>query len=110
MVKSFNTLRAEMSPERRKNNQLRTELALLEMSLVEIRQHRQQGDARSTTVLTREPVSPGQTALHQDIQLSALIQYIAEMGGTLKLIAQFPDEEIVINQFDLAPPLLPSQR
>jgi len=110
MAKSFNTLRAEMSPERRKNNQLRTELALLEMSLHEIRQHRQQGDARSTTVLTRELASPGQTVLHQDIQLSALIQYLAEMGGTLKLIAQFPDEGIVINQFDLASPLLPNQR
>lgn len=110
MAKSFNTLRAEMSPERRKNNQLRTELALLEMSLHEIRQHRQQGDGRSTTVLTREPVNHGQATLHQDIQLSALIQYLAEMGGTLKLIAQFPDEEIVINQFDLAPPLLPNQR
>ncbi|MEZ4737402.1 MAG: hypothetical protein R3E79_60775 [Caldilineaceae bacterium] len=110
MAKSFNTLRAEMSPERRKNNQLRTELALLEMSLHEIRQHRQPGDARATTLLTREPVGPEQTALHQDIQLSALIQYLAEMGGTLKLIAQFPDEEIVINQFELAPPLLPSQR
>ncbi len=110
MAKSFNTLRAEMSPERRKNNQLRTELALLDMSLYEIRQHRQPVDARTTTMLTKEPVSPGQTTLHPDIQLSALIQYIAEMGGTLKLIAQFPDEEIVINQFELAPPLLPSQR
>lgn len=59
MAKSFNTLRAGMSPERRKNNQLRTELALLEMSLAEIRQHRQHVDSRATTVLTREPVSHG---------------------------------------------------
>jgi hypothetical protein len=28
---------------------------------------------------------------------------IAAMGGTLKLVAHFPDEEIVIHQFELQP-------
>ena len=110
MAKSFNTLRAEMAPERRKSNQLQTELALLEMSLAEIRQRRQNIDSQAATVLTRELVSHEQTTLHHDVQRSALIQFITEMGGTLKLIAQFPDEEIVINPFNLDPPLLPSQR
>lgn len=95
MAKSFNTLRAEMAPARRKNNQLRTELALFEMSLAEIRQHRQLADASLETVLTRAPANQAQTALQHDMQLSTLIQFIAEMGGRLKLIAQFPHREIV---------------
>jgi hypothetical protein len=28
---------------------------------------------------------------------------IAAMGGTLKLVAEFPDEEVIINQFDPQP-------
>ena len=42
--------------------------------------------------------------------LSTLVNFIAEMGGTLKLIAEFPDEEIVINQFEVESTLLHIQR
>ena len=55
MAKSFKNLREEMTPERRKLNQLRTEFALFEMSLAEIRQHRWLADpdsAKNFTVAT----------------------------------------------------------
>lgn len=100
MAKPFKNLRDEMKPERRQRNQLRTELALLEMSLVEMRQHRRQLDAKLAA-----DFQPEQTAITKELQndmlLSNLINLIANMGGTLKLVAQFPDEEIVINSFTL---------
>ena len=108
MAKPFKTLREEMTPERRKRNQLRTEFALFEMSLAEIRQHRR---LEHPDVTKNETVAivDGYSALQQDMLLSTLVNEIAEMGGTLKLVAQFPDEEIVINRFDLETPALQVQ-
>lgn len=99
-----------MSPERRKRNQLRTELALFEMSLNEIRQHRQPTMSTLATNLTANTSINTQPALQHDMLLSTLVNFIAEMGGTLKLIAEFPDEEIVINQFEVEPTLLHIQQ
>ncbi len=110
MAKSFRKLREEMTPERRKRNQLRTELALLEMSLDEIRQYRQHTDAHGVTKLPVNHATNSQAAPAHDLLLSTLVNAIAEMGGTLKLVAQFPDEEIVINQFQVESPLLHVQQ
>ncbi|MCE7984772.1 MAG: XRE family transcriptional regulator [Caldilinea sp. CFX5] len=38
-----------------------------------------------------------------DMHVGTLQRIIAAMGGKLKLVAQFPDEEIVINQFEQQP-------
>jgi hypothetical protein len=38
-----------------------------------------------------------------DMHVGTLQRVIAAMGGKLKLVAQFPDEEIVINQFEQQP-------
>lgn len=111
MAKPFKTLREEMTPERRKRNQLRTEFALFEMSLAEIRQHRRlahPGGAKNLPVTSSD--TNGYPALQQDMLLSTLVNTIAELGGTLKLVAQFPDEEIVINRFDLETPALQVQQ
>jgi len=38
---------------------------------------------------------------HQnDIQISTLSRYIKALGGTLTIVARFPDKEVVISQFD----------
>ncbi|MEH2113548.1 helix-turn-helix domain-containing protein [Nostoc sp.] len=36
----------------------------------------------------------------QDIKVSTLSRYIKALGGNLKLVAHFPDEEIVLAQFE----------
>ncbi len=35
-----------------------------------------------------------------DIRVSTLHRVLSAMGATLKIVAQFPDDEVVINQFD----------
>lgn len=100
MAKSFQKLREGMTPERRKRNQIRTELALLEMSLAEIQQHRRRLDTDSAVNLQAEEAA-NVKELQNDMLLSNLIDLISDMGGTLKIVAQFPDEEIVINSFAL---------
>lgn len=100
MAKPFKNLREGMTPERRKRNQMRTELALLEMSLAEIRQHRQQLEPDLAVDFPATKAANAEKS-QNDMLLSNLIALISDMGGTLKLVAQFPDEEIVINSFAL---------
>jgi DNA-binding XRE family transcriptional regulator len=99
-TKSFEELRKNMSPERRAENERRTQLALLHLTLSEL---------RKSLNLTQEEVANDlgvvQSALskleHQDdIQVSTLSRYIKSLGGSLKLVAHFPDREVVISQFD----------
>lgn len=42
-----------------------------------------------------------------DMHISTLQRMIAGMGGKLKRVAEFPDEEIVINQFEMAADSIP---
>lgn len=99
-TKSFEELRKNMSPERRAENERQTQLALLHLTLCEL---------RKSLKLTQEEVANDlgvvQSALskleHQDdIQVSTLSRYIKSLGGSLKLVAHFPDQEVVISQFD----------
>lgn len=99
-TKSFEELRKNMSPERRAENARRTQLALMHLTLCEL---------RKSLNLTQEEVANDlgvvQSALskieHQDdIQVSTLSRYIKSLGGSLKLVAHFPDGEVVISQFD----------
>ncbi len=99
-TKSFEELRKQMSPERRAENARQTQLALLHLKLSEL---------RKSLNLTQEEVANElgvvQSALskieHQDdIQVSTLSRYVKSLGGSLKIVACFPDKEVVISQFE----------
>lgn len=99
-TKSFEELRKNMSAERRAENARRTQLALLHLTLSEL---------RKSLNFTQEEIANDlgvvQSALskieHQDdIQVSTLSRYIKSLGGSLKIVAEFPDKEVVISQFD----------
>ena len=98
-TKSFRLLRESMSPERRQRNENRSQAALIYMALQELRQSlnvTQQGLARELD-LSQPALSKLE---HQDdIQVSTLSRFVEALGGELKLVASFPDREIVINQF-----------
>lgn len=99
-TKSFNELREKMTPEQRAESGVRVQLALLHLTLSEL---------RKSLNLTQEEVANNlgvvQSALskieHQDdIQVSTLSRYIKSLGGSLKITARFPDREVAISQFD----------
>ena len=100
MAKSFQILREKMSPERRARAKQRAEELLAELALEELRQ---------ALNLTQEQVAEmrrlDQTAIAglghiSDAYLDTLHKFIAALGGQLKLVASFPDREVVINRFD----------
>ena len=99
-TKPFSTLRDKMTPEQRAESKTRAQLALLHLTLAEL---------RKSLDLTQEEVADKlgvvQSALstieHQDdIQVSTLSRYINSLGGSLTIVARFPDKEIIISQFD----------
>ena len=99
MAKNFDTLWLKMSPERRRRIDDRVEVALLLMALQDLRKER-----NLTQQVVAGELGLSQSALskmehQQDMNVSTLKRIIRAMGGELKLVAQFPDAEVVINQF-----------
>ena len=100
MAKSFKNLRDKMSPERREKNKLRTQMLLQEMAINELRKALEltQEDVASKLGVNQAAISKLE---HQsDMYISSLRRVLAAMGGNLRIIAHFPDWDILINQFE----------
>lgn len=99
-TKPFSELRKLMTPERRAKNKTRAQIALLHLTLMELQESLglKQDDLEKklseleSTVLELEN--------QEDIQVSTLSRYIKALGGNLKIVADFPQEEIVLAQFE----------
>ena len=99
-TKPFSELRKRMTPERREKIETRVQLALLHMNLMEL-----QTSLGLTEDNMGNNINDLQSALsdlenQDDIQVSTLSRYIKALGGSLKLVAHFPDKEVVISQFE----------
>lgn len=92
MAKPFKNLMDRMSPERRERIEEQAEEILLEIALQEWQQAAPQSANASVEVMW-----PKESL---DMRISALHRILSAMGGQLKIIAQFPDSQVVINQFD----------
>ncbi len=99
-TKPFGLLREKMSPERRLQNDAHLQSTLIYMALQELRQSL--GFTQQDLAKKLELSQPALSKLeHQDdIHVSTLAGYIEALGGQLKLVASFPDQEVVINQFE----------
>ncbi len=100
MAKPFKALLDTMPQDRRERVEDRALGMLVEMALQEIRQ-----DRNITQVQLAEQLELNQAAIskmeHQsDMHISTLRRLLAAMGGRLKLVAEFPDQDVVIRQFD----------
>ena len=100
MAKSFKNLVDQLPVERLENIENRAQGMLLEMALQEIRQNRHLTQQQIASNLKLNQAALSKMENQSDIHVSTLRKIVTAMGGHLKLIAQFPDEEIVINQFD----------
>jgi len=100
MAKSFRELRKKMSPERQARAKARTEEMLAELALQDLRQalNLTQEEVAAAMQMNQGAVSKME---HQsDIYVSTLRKFVSAMGGQLKLVASFPDRDVVISQFD----------
>ena len=97
--KSFASLSAGISPERRARiEDKKTELRQ-EMALHELREAR-----RLTQVALGDTLQVDQSAIAKmekrtDLYVSSLRRFVEAMGGELRIVAHFPDGDVVINNF-----------
>src|SRR5208283_1085832 len=98
MAKPFKTLIDKMSPEAKEAVALKTEQLLKELPLYELRQARHLSQVQLANVLHVQQGAISKLERRTDMYVSKLRSFIKAMGGDLKIIAQFPDGEVQINQ------------
>ena len=92
MPVSLETMMAELDPERRRRIEERAaELIAEEMTLRELRKARQLTQARVAEELGISQDGVSRLEQRSDLLLSTLRKTVEAMGGSLTLIARFPD-------------------
>lgn len=100
MAKSFQTLRKKMAPQRRARNEQRATEMLVELALQEIRQSLHLTQEQVAEIMQMNQAAVSKMEHQSDIYVSTLRRFVSALGGRLKLVASFPEREVVINQFD----------
>src|SRR5438874_3211852 len=99
MAKAFSILRDKMTPENQKRVKDKTEQLLKEMPMNELRLARQMSQERLAEALGKKQASISKLEHRTDMYISTIRSYIEAMGGQLKIVAHFPDGDVVITQF-----------
>ena len=100
MAKNFNTLLAKMSPESQARVQAGANAMLEEIALQELRKALNLTQEQVAEVMQMNQGVVSKMEHQNDIYVSTLRKFVVALGGQLKLVASFPDREVVINQFD----------
>ena len=102
MPKSFKSLKEEMSPARRERIEERAQAILISMALQELRHTRQLTQQQLAEILDVNQAALSKMENQSDMLISTLRKLLIAMGGDLKLVAEFPEGEVVIDQFEPA--------
>src|SRR2546422_7282471 len=97
MGKNIDDVIKGLSPARRKKVESRAaELIAEEMSRQELRRAREQTQVQVAKILGITQDSVSRLEQRSDLLLSTLRSYIAALGGSLSLVAEFPDQNPVL--------------
>jgi DNA-binding transcriptional regulator YiaG len=99
MAKNFNTLREKMSPESRERSRTLAAKYRAEMPLDELREAMNITQTHLAELLKVKQSAVSKMERRTDMYVSTLHHIIRAMGGQLKIIADFPDGAVEINQF-----------
>lgn len=99
VTKSFSRLRAKMSPAAQARAAGRTAAMLDSMALAELRRAREL--SQQTLAAAMEVSQPEISKLEKrtDTYVSTLRKYIEALGGSLEIVAHFPEGNVRITQF-----------
>ena len=97
MAKSFRRLQKQMSPSRQAANQAAAKEMIAELALQELRKFLKLTQEEIAQALSIKQASVSKLEGQSDMQISTLSKYVSALGGRLKLIAAFPDGEVVID-------------
>jgi transcriptional regulator with XRE-family HTH domain len=100
MAKSFKELKEKMSPQRREKIEDRAQAILISMALQELRQTRQLTQQDLADILNINQAALSKMENQADMRISTLRKLLSAMGGSLKIVAEFPEGDVVIDQFE----------
>ncbi len=101
MPKKYAELRAKMAPRARARSRTHAREILGQMPLFELRQARRLSQERLAEVLQVRQASISKLEHRADVCISTLRGYVEALGGTLEIVAAFPDGAVRITQFDV---------
>ena len=100
MAKPFKNLVAKMSPDSRERIRQRTAQMHSEMALQELRQALHLTQQALADVLQMNQAAISKLEHQSDMYVSTLRRFVAAMGGELRIVAHFPQGDVVVNQFE----------
>ena len=100
MAKSFKKLVEKLPIERQKEIQSGTEMLLSDMAQEELKKALQLTQIQLAKTLNTDQATVSRIERESDMYVGTLRRFLEAMGAELKVIASFPDREIVINQFE----------
>jgi len=100
MAKPFRKLIENLPPERRERIRIKTGVLKNEMALHELRQALQLTQEELANTLKMKQTAISKFEHQSDIFISTLRKILFAMGADLKIVAHFPDGDVVINQFN----------
>ncbi len=100
MAKPFKELKEKMPSERREKIEDRARAILISMALQELRQTRQLTQQELAAMLNVNQAALSKMENQKDMRVSTLRKLLVAMGGNLKIVAEFPEGEVVIDQFE----------
>ena len=95
----FDKLRAQMTPERRARNAAKTQALLADIPRQALQHARAQAHEELAQCLQVQPSAIAPLEHRTDLYVSTLRRCIAAMGGTLEIVAHFPDGSVTITHF-----------
>jgi transcriptional regulator with XRE-family HTH domain len=100
MAKPFKNLLEKMSPESRERIKKRTAQMCSEMALQELRQAMHLTQQEIADLLQMNQAAVSKLEHQSDMYVSTLRRFVAALGGELRIVAHFPQGDVVINQFE----------
>jgi predicted transcriptional regulator len=95
----FDTLRAQMTPARRAQNAAKTQALLAALPRQALQHARAQAQAELAQCLQVQPPVIATLERRLDLYVSTLRRCLEALGGTLEVVAHFPDGSITITTF-----------
>ena len=99
MAKPFKDLLKNMSPDRLGRIEQQKQEMLWEITLQELRQAVELTQKQLAETLKINQAAVSKMESQSDMYISTLRRFLEAMGASLKIVAEFPDGEVVIDQF-----------
>jgi len=100
MTQQFNNLLKNIPDERKHHIETKKQKLLNDIDLQSLRQAFELTQNQLAETLRVNQAAISKMENQSDMYISTLRRFLSAMGGKLKLVAEFPDHEIVINQFE----------